>query len=475
MLFREMHLRRPRGSRFPIVRSAALGMVLVGILAGLGHGQALLPGDTPQPPTGPATTTTPPTQPATTQPGTVQPGAAQPGATPAAPVAYDALSVDPDQKANRIKNLKTVKDALLATRFAPGEQQVFDDYFEKYALPEWTSPENVSRLPGFRTEVQRLLFFGKTGEPHDRLNDLIVKVLGAVALGVDPEDGRTPRNYHPAARVNSALMLGDLNAVEPVPGGPPAQPLEKSFAILLRIAGDAQQAEVVRVAAMVGLSRHVILWRAGGSQPNAAQQVQSLATTLALQKSPPAGRGAEGHAWLRAQALAILGELKPSAGASVTGPDGSTVPLAKAMADVAADADTPLLTRTAAMRTLGHLTYAGVSGLDPSQLASAVAQFAVDACAGESNPVNRRRLKARIAAAWFALCGEEWAPAGQQTPGAIVALAGAPPHQAVVVGIQSKLREILVTLDDRRIDDAELRVKIEPIRAALQQASPLGT
>jgi hypothetical protein len=405
-------------------------------------------------------------------PAAETPGAEAPAAEPVLPPAEAApvkeLPIDEEQEANRIRNLGEIKAMLLAARFADaGERERFDAYFERYALPRWTYQVNAPLLPAFRREMQQLLWFGKTGEPHDRLNELILTVLGPVMAGTDLANPAAKENYHVATRVNAALMIGELNAVEPAPTAPPS-PLSAALTLLIRTAQDQDSPDAVRVAALVGVSRHVQLWRAGGgSLPPAATAVQNLVLGILAESAPPEGRTPEGHSWMRAQAMAILGELAPPAATPV--PPLGNAPLAKVLADVAADSAVPLPTRTRAAETLGRLNYSGATGLNPSELSLAIGRAALDACDAEAGSVSRRRLKARLAAAWFGLMGEEWRPTGQPTPGAVAALGTAPPHDSLVAAVQGVLHQMLTMLDDRKIDDFMLATAVAPLRDALAQ------
>ena len=136
-------------------------------------------------------------------------------APPAEQRPYDVLPIDPQEEGTRVKARGEINRILREQRFGPGDQEFLESHFRGYILARWTHPQNATLLPGFRVELQRQLWFAKGGPPHTRLNELILETFGAVVNG----------HFHPAAQVNAALMIGELNSVEPAPSGPPPETL----------------------------------------------------------------------------------------------------------------------------------------------------------------------------------------------------------------------------------------------------------
>jgi hypothetical protein len=265
-------------------------------------------------------------------------------AEPAATGQWKEDEVDETQRSEFQSKLGGV---LSEGRFRPGEQEAFDDYFTKYFLPRWTVVANRDSLYQYRQELRRRLERA-TGVVHDHLNDLVLE-FGGARVG----DG----GYYPAARVNFMLAIGDLNAEERAPGGIPPVPLPEALPVLIQAveSDDPAQIDGVRVAALLGILRHLDL---GAVTAGDTRQAVGNAALKVLGSPRPAGRSAEGHAWLRMLAAEILGKLGD------TGPNGA---VATALAGLVAEPAAPFYARCTAAEALGRLDYAGATGLDAWQ------------------------------------------------------------------------------------------------------------
>ena len=194
-------------------------------------------------------------------------------------------------------------------------------------------------LPDFRGQLGRSLRNGN-GAVRDHLNALALKEMTTFAEQAD---------MRPATRVNAMLMIGELNASES-PSGTSAVPLPAALPILVQAAGDPQQLDAVKVAAMVGILRHVEL---GGVQtPDARASVTNLALALATAK-PAAGESDDAHAWMQKQAADVLGAF---------GAVGDNGVVATTLAAMVANTASPFYTRCSAAEALGRLNYAGARG-----------------------------------------------------------------------------------------------------------------
>jgi len=314
----------------------------------------------------------PPAQAAAAEPTEAAP------AKPPGPVTYQQDITEEDLKAiadkfKRDRTRTNVQKMLRAQAFGGGEEAQFEAYYRQFALPRWTVPENYGSLPDFRGELRSDFRNGRTGPPYDRLLEMTFNYM-STASG---------QGYHPAVRYNAMMVLGDLNVQEFPPGSKNAvQPYPAAQKVLLQ-ALTSSDSDAVRVAALVGLMRHASL---GIADPQ-VRDGQFIPALLALARStPPAARSAEGHAWLRAMAIDVLGALRS------VGPDGS---VALAMVTIVGDKDAPLLTRLAAARALGGLDLKGFKNLTPSQLAIPLGHLAVELCTAE---LARARAPAKPAA-----------------------------------------------------------------------------
>ena len=308
-----------------------------------------------------------------------EPPAAPPAAAaPAANQPVEEMAVDA-ALAKRINEVREIRQRSTAPDDA--QRRLLEDYYSKYALARWTLKENEGKLSdgtarSLRRELRNDLTYPRSGA-HDAINEIALGVLQAIAKG----------NYHAAARYNAMLAIGELNEIEPQ-GSDPGKPWNKTVPVMLAAVADAQQADYVRVAAMIGILRHV---RAKSLTDELRQNVTDACLRLVNATQPPAGRTPEGHAWLKAQAADILGELgRP-------GPKGEVL---VALGKMAGDRSTLLLARRAAVRAMTKLDMAGVSPDNAAVAALGVAAFVHDACQMEEDVgLVGRRIKERIAIA----------------------------------------------------------------------------
>ncbi|MHC4179969.1 MAG: hypothetical protein ACYSWU_20880, partial [Planctomycetota bacterium] len=82
-------------------------------------------------------------------PGPAPPAkAAQPDGAAKKP-SYVVYPVDENLKNDRTK----AQTMRRAGRFAPGEQEVFDKYYQEFALARWSVEENAAAVAGWRREL----------------------------------------------------------------------------------------------------------------------------------------------------------------------------------------------------------------------------------------------------------------------------------------------------------------------------------
>ncbi|MBN2580865.1 MAG: hypothetical protein JXB10_17905 [Pirellulales bacterium] len=270
--------------------------------------------------------------------------------------------------------------------FAPGQQEFCRNYFIKYALPLWTERANWKELSKYRSELNNNL--KKTGQVRNFLTDLAFPHLKGMV--------ENPR-LNPFARYNALLALGDLND----PGATAASPipLAKTLPVLLAMAENPDAPADLRIAALLGLNRHILLKLPDAAKP----KVQGLLLKLLADEVDAESKNVA-REWMQWQAAVMLGQL------GALGTDNGVV---KALIKAAGDAKTPYRTRQAAARSLGQLDYStgGNPKLEISDLTNAVIQMVTDACQVElkKSPRDeeglRRRLKTRLDAAADGLFG----------------------------------------------------------------------
>ena len=90
-----------------------------------------------------------------------------------------------------------------------GERNKFDIYYKQYFFPRMTHPEHLGKWPKEREKLLKELTSPAPAIPqdvHDHLVEVAREMTTMIAKG----------NFHPVARTNAVLMLGELNSREAV-------------------------------------------------------------------------------------------------------------------------------------------------------------------------------------------------------------------------------------------------------------------
>jgi hypothetical protein len=260
--------------------------------------------------------------------------------------------------------------------------------------------------------------------------------------------------YHPSVRINAMLTIGDLNSVDSIQAAQNI-PLADAMPVLLETVNDAKQIVPVKIAALVGVNRHVTM---GVNDP----QVQPVFSAM-LKLVTGANAADLGQAWMCKQAVDILGLL---------GNLGTNNQVPKLLSAYAGDAKAPFFLRLSAAEALGKLKYEGASGLDAVALAKSLGQLMLDACDAEfkakgSAADRQRRLKARLASAMFGLSGDGTTFNGRTFKG-ITPLAKDP---AQLNNLKAIFGDLLKTLDNKdisKLNDDEKQKFNEDLKKAVE-------
>ena len=225
-----------------------------------------------------------PTNPTTTGPQQLPPEPADDDVPPPSRE-YKELPFD-DSRDGPKKNVSKVTPILTAGKFGDGEKEIFDDYYQNYALPRWSLVKDIADLPKERKELRNQLAKRSVGGSavHDRLNELVLESMKTLATG----------DFHPAVRVNAMLMIGELNRVEAV-GSEKAVPLPEALKVLVAVAENTKLLDWLRVEAMVGILRHA----SAGVQDDDAYKSLTTAMLRLATAELPTGPTAAGCAWIR--------------------------------------------------------------------------------------------------------------------------------------------------------------------------------
>lgn len=326
------------------------------------------------------------------------------------------------------------------------EQPLFNDYFNKFLLPQFTAGQatSVDTYPRLRKELK---IFSNTGK-GDALKDFNKLVLaGMKDILIKPNDQ--------AAKVNAMLVLGDLTEMD---GDGRPRPLADSLALLSAAAASPKFPDAVKLVAMIGLDRYA----AAGAIPAEKQtSLSQMCRQLLQQAEPPAGRTKSGHNWMRRSAAQFLARL------GSPGPNDSVL---NAMLDIAADPQAPVTLRCEMAHCIGQLKIPAGTKADLRALANTLGHQAVEICSkeidraiDEKQPASRRVLMYSVSSAREGVERLQSAAAGTD-------------HSKFVAETAAKLKAMYLELDDLDLPDegvAEaLSTQIDELRTLLGPPVP---
>ncbi len=340
-----------------------------------------------------------------------------------------------------------VMAVLRAEKFeSDDDRRTVQQYFENYFFAQWTRPpkQAVGKTddhPDRRAALFKFLRGARPrSEPYDFLTDLALRKCQEMAWG----------EFDVSVRVNAMLTIGELNFQESRTVEPPI-PLPAAVPVMVQAINDPKQIDAVRVAALTGLLRHARL--EGIKDPAHRKEVLTTMLGLVQAASPPPGRSAEGHAWMRAQAAAVLGHL------GEIGPNGA---IAAALADMAAERKLAFSARCAAAAALGSLRYQSPGSLDTTKIVQALAGLAADACENEeSQPLEgfqrRRRLRDRLSAVERGLEG-------------VKQLMTTDAQKGLYKTAYETVQSLIEAIDDKKLPDDKLLESTAAARSKLAEA-----
>jgi hypothetical protein len=203
--------------------------------------------------------------------------------------------------------------------------------------------------------------------------------------------------------------------------------------------------DYVKVAALQGLLRHA---EAHVVENRAA--VLQMVLPIATAAKAPAGRSADGHAWMRRRAVQIIGAL---------GLSGGTIPLE--LQKIVKDTTAPYNLRCAAAQALGELDYAGAN-IKAADLAKDVGVLGLEVTRRElkESDISLSQLKSRLHAVKVGLGGPDDAnQPGKGIPG------GNADAALKVIG------EMMTALDAKSPDATSISKQADALAAALGVAA----
>ncbi|MDA1049806.1 MAG: hypothetical protein O3C40_04930 [Planctomycetota bacterium] len=257
-------------------------------------------------------------------------------------------------------------------------KKTLDAWYKEYFLPSFTLPETRGELPELRdTLLNKDLRPARSAAAIAYLRLQVLSYMNGFA------QSRGKYNFHPAVRYNAMLLIGSLNEVEygkEYSNGQKAyvpDPLLEALDLMIAEFKSPTQIDAVRVAALVGIDRHVKLDLARPADrhiPGAKKLLIFNEMIALLNASPPAGRSAEGHTWMQRRAIDIL---------AVLGTVGTKAEANAALEKIVADKDAPISLRCTASEALAQWVPNSKEKIDASTVSQNLGLIAVKACKDE--------------------------------------------------------------------------------------------
>lgn len=234
-----------------------------------------------------------------------------PGRDASFDVKPDAKPADLARAKQRIRDRRNaIRETLLDSGIAFNKEKEaeFDKWYLGYEFPTLTldTPEALKDL----YEGRKRLFRDELGRAENQqAKEHLVNLAFKFFQDVARED------YHPAVRYNAMLIVGDLNARESNRSGTgtPPLPLRAALDYMIKELKNPDQIDAVRLAALLGIARHVQIdaqadtFTAAEQIPQTElQEIRTLALDLVRTREAPAGRTQDGHDWMRRRGVEIL-------------------------------------------------------------------------------------------------------------------------------------------------------------------------
>ena len=257
------------------------------------------------------------------------------------------------------------------------DAQAFNQWYSQLFIPAMTSP-NPGALGKLAERRRTLLKDLNLASDNSQAHDALVNLIRQKALSV------AGSNYHPSVKFNFVYLLGQLNDQEAsIADRRPAVPHGAAFSVLVQLFADQQQTDPVRIAALLGMQRHVELrsqFPAESGELPAAEKTNAIQALVAITdaQEPPQGRSRAGHDWMRGVAAEMLGDL---------GDPNVTLSLGK----LVSQSNASLSARCAAAKAIGQLEVSK-STVGADKMVAPFARLAADCCAAEQQALANLRL-----------------------------------------------------------------------------------
>lgn len=232
-------------------------------------------------------------------------------------------------------------------QMAAADEKTLSDYFQSL-FADMTNPDKSRDIHRTRLSIKnQLKTAGNASDKstHTAANRLMLEKLPIIVKGA---------KFHPAVRYNCALLLAELDSVEKQNPTDVPTPLPAALDKLIEVLGENNVNDSIRLAVIVGLTRHATT---GDDASRAKIAKASLAFLDRLEKSDSAARKQDVKYWLESRTMETIGEtLKP------------TPEVVAALQTRLADENRPIWVRCVAASSLGKLQYPADSKVDANAL-----------------------------------------------------------------------------------------------------------
>ncbi|MCI0491981.1 MAG: hypothetical protein L0Z07_03480 [Planctomycetes bacterium] len=220
---------------------------------------------------------------------------------------YRTDPIDDKARMNRTTAQRALKDPASYA----ADRAKFDEFFTKYYFPAMTrtEPQALEELGKLRYELFARYLWATNSEPLQR--DLTGMAFQAMVPIVGSK-GQPP--YHPAARYNAILVIGQLDdqyAIEAGANRRPPKPLPQANEFLAKVLeaanADKSVPPALMVGALVGLERHAQYRESLPAEAITKMTQEGL--KIANRETPIAGVNREVFRWIQLQAARMLARL----------------------------------------------------------------------------------------------------------------------------------------------------------------------
>ncbi len=262
------------------------------------------------------------------------------------------------------------------------ERQSLDQFFDSCYFSEWTIPENHGKTQDFVQALLEVDFKDLNGAGRNYLLEKSLDSLRRMALD---------NAVNPIARYNAMYALGRLNAADSPTSRDPAVAYAPALAVLVGEMQNDNTPQSLRLAALLGIHRHVFLGIADETMRQTT--IPNLLYKVIADGAPNQSRSPDEQAvldWMRLRAIEALGGLKAI---------GDNVTLVDTLLQLMTNTEETIEVRCTVARVFGMLDYAAGAdtGINYQMIGSALVQLTKSICENEMRMLDTLRDRERAA------------------------------------------------------------------------------